>query len=154
MVLDAMQWARQAGVIQLEYFRSGHLDVHTKLNESDIVTKADRASDNFLRHSIAEAYPGHSILTEESGEESNSGEYRWVIDPLDGTTNYTAGLPIFAVSIGIEHNGQTVGGVVYAPYLNELFHGIRGKGAWLNGEPIHVRNNDRMDRAVVATGFR
>ncbi|MCM1109927.1 MAG: inositol monophosphatase [Clostridium sp.] len=153
LTLHACQWARQAGAIQLEYFRSGHLDVRTKLNESDIVTKADRASDTFLRERIAAVYPGHAILTEESGETCGPEPFRWIIDPLDGTTNYTAGLPFFAVSIGIEQEGRPVAGVVYAPYLDELFHAVRGRGAWLNGKQIHVRDNNRIDRAVVSTGF-
>lgn len=153
MVMNACCWARMAGAVQLEYFRSGHLDVHTKLNESDIVTKADRASEALLKQNIKATYPSHDILSEESGEEANDGEWRWVIDPLDGTTNYTAGLPFFAVAIGIEHHGHAVAGVVFAPYLNELFHAIEGQGAWLNGEPIKVRDNNMISRAVVSTGF-
>lgn len=153
MVLDACGWARQVGAAQLQFFRSGHLDVKTKINESDIVTKADRISENMLKSFIHDKYPAHSILSEESDPEERDSEYRWVIDPVDGTTNYTEGLPFFAVSIGIQHRGETVGAVVYAPYLNELFHAVKNRGAFLNGEPIRVRNNDRMDRAVVATGF-
>lgn len=153
MVLEACSWAREAGAVQMQFFRSRHLDVKTKLNESDIVTKADRASDALIRDRIHQSYPDHTILSEESGTEQGDSPWRWVIDPLDGTTNYTEGLPFFAVSIGIEYNGEPVAGVVFAPYLNELFHAIRGKGAFLNGEPITVRDNNRLDRAVVSTGF-
>lgn len=153
MVMNACHWARMAGAVQLEFFRSGHLDVHTKINESDIVTKADRASEAILKQNIKATYPSHDILSEESGEDIGAGEWRWVIDPLDGTTNYTAGLPLFAVAIGIEHHGKPVAGVVFAPCLNELFHAIEGRGAMLNGEPIRVRNNNMLSRAVVATGF-
>lgn len=153
MILAACGWARQAGATQLEFFRSRHLDVKTKINESDIVTKADRISEAMLKDFIHKAYPEHSILSEESEAEERVSEYRWVIDPVDGTTNYTEGLPFFAVSIGLQKNGVTVGGVVFAPYLNEMFHAVKGEGAYLNGEPISVRPNERMDRAVVATGF-
>ncbi|MDE5983530.1 MAG: inositol monophosphatase, partial [Duncaniella sp.] len=98
-------------------------------------------------------YPSHSILSEEMGAENHDSEYRWIIDPLDGTTNFSAGIPVFAVSIGIEHNGTPVVGVVYDPVLDELFTAVKGQGAFLNGTPIHVRENDRLDRAVVSTGF-
>lgn len=153
MMLKACCWAREAGAIQLEYFRSRHLDVHVKQNESDIVTKADKASEALIKQRIHETYPDHGILSEESDEEKGTSGYRWVIDPLDGTTNYTAGLPLFAVSIALEYNEEAVAAVVFAPYLNEMFHAVRGEGAFLNGEPIHVSPNDRLDRAVVATGF-
>lgn len=153
MILNACCWAREAGGVQLEYFRKPHLDIHTKENESDIVTKADKASDALLQERIKRAYPSHSILTEESGESVASSDWRWVIDPLDGTTNFAEGLPYFAVSIALEYQGTTVGGVVFVPYLNELFHAIKGEGAWLDGNPISPRPNDRMDRAVFSTGF-
>ena len=153
LLIDAVEWARRAGAIQLEYFRSHHLDVKVKQNESDIVTKADRMSDALITENIRRRYPDHSILAEESGADQRTGDFQWVIDPLDGTTNYTAGLPTFAVSIGINFKGKPVVGVVFAPYLNELFTAVAGEGAMLNGEPIRVRENDRLDRAVLSTGF-
>lgn len=153
LLLAATEWARQAGAIQLEYFRSHHLDIKVKQNESDIVTKADKASDALITGNIRKYFPEHSIFAEESGCDDRGGDYRWIIDPLDGTTNYAAGLPTFAVSIGIEHRGTPVVGVVFAPYLNELFTAVRGQGARLNGVQIHVRDNDRLDRAVLSTGF-
>ena len=153
ILIDAVEWARRAGSIHLDFFRSNHLDVKVKQNESDIVTKADRMADALITENIHKRYPSHSILAEESGEDDRDGDFTWVIDPLDGTTNYTAGLPTFAVSIGVHHRGVPVVGVVFAPYLNELFTAVKGKGARLNGEPIGVRANDRMDRAVLATGF-
>lgn len=153
LLLDAMSWAREAGAVHLRYFRGNELDIQSKLNDSDVVTAADKAAEKVLIDHIKASYPDHSILSEESGEEAHCGEYRWVIDPLDGTTNFSQGLPLFSVSIGIEHNGETVVGVVFAPYLNELFHAVRGQGAWLNGEPIKVSGKTRLDRSVVATGF-
>ncbi len=154
LLLDAINIARGAGAIHLRYFRGNELDISTKLNESDVVTAADRASEAFILSEIHRLYPDHSILSEESGaERTTDSGWRWVIDPLDGTTNFSSGLPAFATSIGIEHDGQTVVGVVFAPYLNELFHAVRGGGAWLNGEPIHASDQTRLDRAVVSTGF-
>lgn len=153
LLLDAIDIARNAGRTIRPYFRSDRLDIHSKLNEADIVTAADKASEAIIVKSIKHLYPSHSILSEEMGAENHDGEYRWIIDPLDGTTNFSAGIPIFAVSIGIEHDGVPVVGVVYDPVLDELFTAVKGQGAFLNGSPIHVKNNDRLDRAVVSTGF-
>lgn len=153
LLLDAIDIARNAGRAIRPYFRSDRLDIHSKLNEADIVTAADKASEAIVVKSIKHLYPSHSILSEEMGAENHDGEYRWIIDPLDGTTNFSAGIPIFAVSIGIEHDGVPVVGVVYDPVLDELFTAVKGQGAFLNGSPIHVKNNDRLDRAVVSTGF-
>lgn len=153
LLLDAIDIARNAGRTIRPYFRSDRLDIHSKLNEADIVTAADKASEAIIVKSIKHLYPSHSILSEEMGAENHDSEYRWVIDPLDGTTNFSAGIPIFAVSIGIEHNGTPIVGVVYDPVLDELFTAVKGQGAFLNGTPIHVKGNDRLDRAVVSTGF-
>ncbi len=153
LLLDAIDIARNAGRTIRPYFRSDRLDIHSKLNEADIVTAADKASEAIIVKSIKHLYPSHSILSEEMGAENHDGEYRWIIDPLDGTTNFSAGIPIFAVSIGIEHNGVPVVGVVYDPVLDELFTAVKGQGAFLNGSPIHVKDNNRLDRAVVSTGF-
>lgn len=151
-LLDAVSWARQAGAIQMRHFRSRALDIDTKYNEFDVVTIADRESDALISSRIREKYPDHAILSEESGESSGSG-YRWVIDPLDGTANYSAGLPIFAVSIALQKDGETILGVVYLPYLDELFHAIKGEGAYLGDRKISVSTNTRLDHAAVSTGF-
>ncbi len=153
-LLDAVSWARQAGAIQLRYFRNRALAVDTKYNEYDVVTVADKESDKFIVNSIKAKYPDHNILSEESDEISNhTSEYRWVIDPLDGTANFSAGLPIFAVSIALQRNGETILGVVYVPYLNETFHAIKGGGAFLDDKKLSVSQNSRLDHAVVSTGF-
>lgn len=153
LLLNAISWAREAGAVHLRYFRGNELNVKSKLNDSDIVTAADKAAEKLLIDHIHMTYPGHSILSEESGEEDCDSEYRWVIDPLDGTTNFSQGLPLFCVSIGLEHNGETLIGVVYAPYMNELFHAVKGEGAYLNGEPIKASDKTDLGECVVATGF-
>lgn len=156
ILLNAIKWARQAGAIQLRHFRGNDLDIRTKSTVADVVTVADRESERLIIDNIHNLYPGHAILAEESGEESGAaGEdcWRWIIDPLDGTTNYSQGLPIFSVSIALEHNGVTQLGIVYAPYLDELFHAVRGEGAYLNGYPIKVSGKTELDRAVLSTGF-
>ena len=151
--------AREAGRIQLTYFRGDDLAMKTKSNVSDVVTRADRESEELIVRSILERYPTHAILGEEGGARGDAArEWRWVVDPLDGTTNYSQGLPVFCVSIALQYRGETVVGVVYAPYLRELFTAVRGGGAWCrrgDGEPVrlHVSTKQRLDCSVVATGF-
>lgn len=155
----AVGMAREAGRIQLSYFRGDDLAMKTKSNVSDVVTRADRESEEFIVRSILERYPTHAILGEEGGARGDAAsEWRWVVDPLDGTTNYSQGLPVFCVSIALQYRGETVVGVVYAPYLRELFTAVRGGGAWCrrgDGEPVrlHVSTKQRLDCSVVATGF-
>lgn len=155
----AVGMAREAGRIQLSYFRSDDLAMKTKSNVSDVVTRADRESEELIVRSILERYPTHAILGEEGGARGDAAsEWRWVVDPLDGTTNYSQGLPVFCVSIALQYRGETVVGVVYAPYLRELFTAVRGGGAWCrrgDGEPVrlHVSTKQRLDCSVVATGF-
>ncbi|MCF0196884.1 MAG: inositol monophosphatase, partial [Bacteroidaceae bacterium] len=149
----ATEWARECGALQLTYFRSPALQARAKGGESDIVTEVDEKSEAMLLRHIAEEYPTHSVLGEETGDHPGTAEWRWVIDPLDGTTNYKAGLPIFAVSIALEHHGEAVLGVVFAPYLDEMFTAVKGKGAFLNGKPIHCSATTDLARAVVCTGF-
>ena len=154
ILADAISMARRAGEVQLKFFRSKELEINTKLNDFDVVTAADKASEKIIVECIRDKYPDHSILTEESGFSSHHhSAWQWVIDPLDGTTNYSSGLPWFNVSIGIKHNGQTVAGVVYAPKLNELFCATLGGGATLNGNPIAPSETPILSKAVVSTGF-
>lgn len=153
IVRDMLVWARETGEIQLRYFRGNDLSITSKLDDSDIVTNADKESERVLLDHIHEVYPHHSILSEESGEEDGDADYRWVIDPLDGTTNFSEGLPYFCVSIGLQYKGETVAGVVFAPYLGEMFHAVKGHGAFLNGNPIHVSDKEDIAKAVVTTGF-
>ena len=133
---NTMCWVREAGRIQLDHFRSDNIDIQYKFNASDIVTVADKKSEAAIISHIKATYPDHSILSEESGADITGNDFCWVIDPLDGTTNYSQGLPMFAISIGIRHKGETIIGVVYAPYLDEMFHAIKGEGAYLNGKRI------------------
>lgn len=136
----------------MRYFRHKDIDVANKLNDSDIVTVADKECDQYIRGFIESHYPGHAILTEESGESSGC-EWRWVVDPIDGTTNFFAGLPFWGISIGVEHRGATVMGVFFMPATGEIFHAVKGKGAWLNGKRIHVSEETELSRSVISTGF-
>lgn len=149
----AIIMARSAGNILMDYFRSSSLDIRTKLNDSDVVTAADKASENILKSIVHEKFPDHGIISEESGAEHAGKEWRWVIDPLDGTTNFSQGLPVFCVSIALEHNGEAVVGVVYAPYLGELFHAVKGGGAFFNGNKIKCSDKISLSETVAATGM-
>lgn len=149
----AVKWAQEAGRIQLSYFRGNNLGIQTKSNVYDVVTRADKESEAYLIGEIQKNFPGHAILGEESGEHAGTAAYRWVIDPLDGTNNYSQGLPVFTVSIGLQYQGNTILGVVYAPYMNELYTALKGNGAFLNGKPIHVSEKPDLAHSVLGTGF-
>lgn len=149
----AIIWAKEVGEIHLSYFRGTNLGIETKSNIYDVVTCADKQGEAFLLDEIQRVFPGHAILGEESGAHAGTGDYLWVIDPLDGTNNFSQGLPVFTVSIGLQYKGQAVVGVVYAPYFDELYTAVRGKGAWLNGRPIHVSQKSKLEESVLGTGF-
>lgn len=153
LVDDAIAWTREAGEVQLKYFRSSHLNIRAKFNDSDIVTEADKASEQVIINNINRTYPQHAILSEEMGGNAIESDYRWIIDPLDGTTNFSNGLPMFSVSIAVEYRGEVIVGVVYAPYLDEMFHAVKGGGAWLNGKPIAPSGKESLSHSVVTTGF-
>lgn len=149
----AHDMAKRAGDILMKYFRTNGLESETKQNAFDVVTKADKESDKFIKDYITSRFPEHGIITEESGAEHYDREWLWVIDPLDGTSNFNNGLPVFSVSIALKHHGETVIGIVYAPYLNELFHAVKGEGAFLNGKSIRCANKTTLETAMVATGM-
>jgi myo-inositol-1(or 4)-monophosphatase len=119
----------------------------------NLVTEMDRRSERTIVDIISAAFPDHGILAEEGASREGSSEYLWIIDPLDGTTNYAHGYPNFSVSIGIEQQGELVAGVVYDPLRDELFTAGRGGGALLNGRPLSVSKNDTLIRCLLATGF-
>lgn len=156
ILLHAIDLAHEAGKVQLHYFRSANFDVATKMNNDfDVVTSADKASEAAIKHGIASRFPDHAVLSEESGLDEHGGsDWEWVVDPLDGTTNFSAGLPFFNVSIGVRYRGETVVGVVFAPRLGELFTAVKDGGAYLNGDRIFTPSGDKpLSRAVVSTGF-
>ena len=149
----ATAWALKAGEIHLSYFRKRDLDIHTKSTVYDVVTRADKEAEAFLISAIQARFPQHAVLGEETGEHAGASGWRWVIDPLDGTNNFSQGLPIFTVSIGLQYQGETVLGVVYAPCLREMYTALKGEGAFLNGQPVHVGNKSDLEHAVLGTGF-
>lgn len=119
----------------------------------DIVTEMDRKAEDLIIKTIKKEFPEHGILTEESNERKSSSEYRWIIDPLDGTTNYSHGYPVFCVSIALEKEGEIILGVVYDPVLGELFTAEKGKGAFVNNKKIKVSKIRELTKSLLATGF-
>lgn len=119
----------------------------------DPVTEYDLKSEKCIAEQIARTYPEHAILTEEGSAVGVQSAYRWVVDPLDGTVNYSHGFPFYCVSIGLEYNGEPILGVVYDPERRELFTAASGQGAFLNGKRIHVSSQRNLERALLATGF-
>jgi len=124
-----------------------------KSNPLDLVTEADREAEAAVIKIIRKAFPSHAILAEESGASAGASEHRWIIDPLDGTTNFAHGFPAFCVSIAYEHRGRVQVGVVFDAFHRELFTARRGKGAQLNGKPIHVSKSKALATSLLATGF-
>jgi len=149
--------ALEAGAIQRNRYESD-LDIQTKSASIDLVTEVDKQCEALIVEGIERERPGDSILAEEGGGREREGaDWRWVIDPLDGTTNFAHGFPRFCVSIGVEHRGKRAVGVVYDPLLDELFWALRGGGAHLCGPSgerrIHTSAESELGRALVATGF-
>ena len=153
--------AREAGALLLQYFHEG-LKIEYK-GEADLVTAADRAAEVLIRERITKQFPSHDVLGEEQGLNNLGSDYRWYVDPLDGTTNFAHGYPVFCVSLALEHQavedrlsgqrGQRIAGVVYDPTRDELFTAEQGRGAHLNGQPIHVSRAAKLKECLVATGF-
>lgn len=147
----AVNAALKAGRIITSY-TGKNLSVNEK-RLHDFVTQADKESEEAIIKTIRSAFPDHDILAEESGLHKQSSECRWIIDPLDGTTNFIHGLPLYCVSIALEINGVISVGVVYEPVRKELFSAVSGRGAFLNGKPIRVSECSEPSKALLATGF-
>ncbi len=147
----AIEAALEAGALLKG--RLGHAGRVDFKGEVDIVTEMDRRSEGLIVERIRREFPGHGIIAEESDERKAASGYRWIIDPLDGTTNYSHGFPVFCVSIGFEAEGEVILGVVYNPMLDELFVAEKGRGALLNNAPISVSRTASLGRSLLATGF-
>lgn len=145
--------AKRVGAFQRENLFKTDLLVDTKSTETDLVTEIDKKSDEMITDYIRTQFPGHSLLTEEYGKSGLQSDYLWVVDPLDGTTNFSQGLPVFAISIALQHKGKTVLGVVYNPVIEDLFTAIKGGGAYRNGHKMEVSKKTDLITSVLATGF-
>jgi len=143
--------AADAGSLLKDRFHAKHTVAYK--GAIDLVTEADRLSEDLIVDKITQAYPQHDIVAEESSATAKMSEYRWIIDPLDGTTNYAHGYPVFCVSIALEIKGKVELGAVCNPMLDEMFFAERGCGAFLNGEAISVSPEEELSGSLLATGF-
>ncbi|MBN1949070.1 MAG: inositol monophosphatase [Candidatus Cloacimonetes bacterium] len=152
MIDFLLEIIRKAGDIVREAYLETDSEISHK-GDVDLVTECDLASEAFLVSAIRRQFPGHAILTEEQNIISPSSDHLWIIDPLDGTTNFAHRYPFLAVSIAYQMEGSIVAGAVYNPILQELFQAEAGAGAYLNGQPIRVSEKTDLSQALVATGF-
>ncbi len=154
MLNFAIETVREAGQILLEKF-GRKIDIHKK-GDINLVTEADLASEKLIIERIKSYHPKHAILAEESGDAvllKGDNKWKWIIDPLDGTTNYAHGYPCFCVTIALEHDGEIVIGVTFDPTRDELFAAEKGIGATLNNKPIRVSDTEKLADALIVTGF-
>lgn len=145
--------ALHAGADVLKNYFEGTFEVHSKSSLNDLVTEVDKKAEDTIIDVIRAEFPEHFILSEEVGEMSTTSNYKWVIDPIDGTVNFAHGIPICCVSIGLEKDGQMLMGAVFNPFMNELFFAEKGKGAFLNNRKLSVSTNPKIESACLVTGF-
>jgi myo-inositol-1(or 4)-monophosphatase len=143
--------AREAGALLMGYFHR-RVKVEYK-GDVDLVTEADRASEALITKRIRERFPAHNIMGEEGTRTEQGSEYRWYVDPLDGTTNFAHGFPVFCISLALEYRDERVAAVIFDPTREEMFTAEKGDGAFLNGQPIHVSSIANLAECLVATGF-
>ena len=142
--------AREAGALLLSYF--GKVVIEYK-GDVDLVTQADRSSEELIVSRIRKQWPTHDLIGEEGSRTETGSDYRWYIDPLDGTTNFAHGFPVFCVSMGLEYKNELIVGVIYDPCRDEMFAAEKGSGSRLNARTIHVSRISRLAESLVATGF-
>ncbi len=150
---SARQMGHEAGEVLKSYFRRRDLSIEDKGNAYDIVTEADKGSERLILDHLHRCYPDDAVLSEESGDDHRQARCQWVIDPLDGTVNYSAGLATYCISIGLKVDGETRMGYVYAPTLDEEFYAIKGKGAYGPYGRLQAKATTELQRAVISTGF-
>lgn len=159
MLKSTLIKATEAGAKELQRFFQGSFKISNKEGINNLVTEADHAAEKAIIQVIKENFPDHDILSEEAGEVfadinlNKKTDYKWIIDPIDGTVNFANGIPICCVSVALEHNGVMILGAVYNPNLNEFFLAEKGKGATLNGAAISVSNKTEVIKSCLVTGF-
>lgn len=153
MFISTLLKATEAGAAVLKHFFNGEFTVSSKSNINDLVTEADIASEKAILEVIKADFPDHFILSEEAGEIKMDSEYKWFVDPIDGTVNFANGIPLCCVSIGLEKNGEMIVGAVYNPIINEFFFAQKDAGATLNGKTIHVSDKSEVISSCLVTGF-
>ncbi len=149
----AKKLAHDAGKMALKYQQKGTTIFHKDGSKINLVTDADKACEELILKTIKSNFPDHAILSEEAGPIDGPGDYKWIIDPIDGTSNFAHGIPIFAISIAIAYKGKPIIGVIEIPGLKETFWAQEGKGAYIGNTPIHVSKTTDLGAALLATGF-
>ena len=153
MFKSTLLFATQAGAAQLQHYFNGNFKVTNKDGINNLVTEADHASEKAIIETIQQQFPDHFILSEETGAIISDSEYKWIIDPIDGTVNFANGIPLCCVSIALEKAGEMIMGAVYNPFMNELFFAQKGHGAFLNDKKIEVSTKDTVIKSCLVTGF-
>ncbi len=153
MLKSTLIKAAHAGAGVISEFFEKEIKISNKEGVNNLVTEADHASEKIIIETIRNDFPDHSILSEEIGSLSTSSEYKWIIDPIDGTVNYANRIPICCVSIAVERNEEVIMGAVYNPFINEFFFAQKGYGATLNDKTIHVSNKSEVLHSCLVTGF-
>ena len=147
----AVEIAREAGAV-VSNLAERRVPFELK-DQFDLVTEADRASEALIVERLQNHFPAHTVVGEEGGERTRQAEYCWYVDPVDGTTNFAHGFPMYNVTLALERNGELIAGVVFDPTRNEMFAAEKGGGAYLNGRRIHVSKTATVNDSLVATGF-
>ncbi|MBD0277613.1 MAG: inositol monophosphatase [Bacteroidota bacterium] len=153
MLKQTLLAAVQAGADEILRFTDLDFKISSKDSINNLVTEVDHASEKAIINTIKKDFPDHHILSEECGDLAQDSEYKWIIDPIDGTINFAHHIPICCISIGVEHNGEMILGAVYNPFMNEYFLAEKGSGATLNDKPITVSKKERVENACLVTGF-
>jgi myo-inositol-1(or 4)-monophosphatase len=153
MLKTTLLKAAEAGARVLQHYFNGTFEVSHKENVNDLVTQADKESEAVILETIRAEFPDHYILSEEIGALPQDSNYKWIVDPIDGTVNFANGIPLCCVSIGLEKEGKMILGAVYNPIMGEFFVAERGLGATLNDRKIRVSGREDVSRSCVVTGF-
>lgn len=153
MFKNTLLQAIDAATIEIRRFTDLEFTITNKEGINNLVTEVDHASEKAIIDVIQKNFPGHHILSEECGDLVQDSQYKWIIDPIDGTVNFAHRIPICCISIGLEHNGKMIMGGIYNPFMNELFIGERGQGVTLNDKKVTVSKKDKVINACMVTGF-
>lgn len=153
MLKNTLLQAVQAAADEIRRFGDLDIKISNKEGINNLVTEVDHASEKVIIETIKKNFPGHHILSEECGDLMQNSEYKWIVDPIDGTVNFAHHIPICCISIGIEHNGKMILGAIYNPFINEFFVAEKGCGATLNNKTISVSKKEKVVNACLVTGF-
>jgi len=153
MLKNTLLQAAHAAADEIRRFNDLDIKISNKEGINNLVTEVDHASEKVIIETIKKNFPNHHILSEECGDLVQDSEYKWIIDPIDGTVNFAHRIPICCISIGVEHNKKMVLGTIYNPFLNELFVAEKGRGATLNDKAIGVSKKEKVENACLVTGF-